>query len=88
MNKFFNAVPSVFGFFCLLWIFLCVIFNIEIYFNVKNELKKTLSPSEYESLVTDGILSTSFRYISNGEEWQAFGVGDDVYTCRIGGDCG
>jgi hypothetical protein len=71
-----------------------LIFDIALYFDVKSELKKELSSQEYDSLVTMHIFSPSFRFIRNGEEWEAFGVADvihgpDVYTCKRGGnDCG
>ena len=96
-NLFIFITRLLFGIFvaiCVLYLIGMVLFNCALAHDVKNELGGMLSLIEFKSLKQNGICSSSFDFIRNGEDWQAFGVADiihgpDVYICkRVGGNCG
>ena len=77
---------------CLLYLFGMSVFNCALSRDVKNELGGKLTLTEFRTLKQTGICSSSFDFIRNGEDWEAFGVADvihgpDVYICKRGA-CG
>jgi hypothetical protein len=82
MIKILDSIIIAFGLLCLVLFIGYILLIVNIYFNFKNELHKELTPSEYDSLVTDQLYYPSFHFIRNGERWNAFSLGDGLNICK------
>lgn len=92
INFFTRIIAAIAIGLCLLYLMGLSIFNCALSHDIKNELGGMLTLTEFRSLEQNGMYSSSFSFIRNGEDWGAFGVADvihgpDVYICKQG-TCG